>query len=259
MTLGEQVSDQHAGRFSVRLAGYAHLTYFAISRLNRFRDRLLRDQFHRQIWGAGISALPLIIVLAIITGATTVTQLSALAGPDSDLAQRLLFFGLFFELAPLLSALIIVARSSAVVASELAIMRLHDEYAVLRRLGVPAADFLLLPRVAAFVLALPLATIIFQSVAMSSGWISVAILHNRPLADISGSFLELASPGITLLALAKSAVMGLVVGVIAAHHGSTAEKTSHAASAAAIQAVGSGLVAVFLVDIVFALLAYLLK
>jgi phospholipid/cholesterol/gamma-HCH transport system permease protein len=253
------LSGNPNGSMADRLSGYAQLTYFALSHLNRFRDRLLRDQFHRQVFEAGISALPIIIVLAIITGATTVTQLSALAGPDSDLAQQLLFFGLFFELAPLLSALVIVARSSAAVASELAIMRLHDEYAVLRRLGVPAADFLLLPRIAAFMLALPLATIIFQSVAMSSGWVAVAVLHNRPLADISGSFLELASPGITLLALTKSTVMGLLVGVIAAHHGGTAEKSPHAVSVAAIQAVGGGLIAVFLVDIAFALLVYLVK
>ena len=248
-----------ASPFFVRLSGYTQLIYFTLSRLNRFRDRLLRTQFHRQLWETGISALPVVIVLAIIAGATTVTQLSALAGPDSDLAQRLLFFGLFFELAPLLSALIIVARSSAAVASELAVMRLYDEFTALRRLGAPAADYLLVPRIAAFMLALPLATIVFQVVAMSSGWISVALLHNRPLADISGSFLALASPGITLLALAKSLVMGLVAGVIATYHGSTAEKTSHAASSVAIQAVGGGLIAVFVVDIAFALATYLLK
>lgn len=246
-------------RLPDRLSGYAQLTYFTLSRLGRFRDRVLRDQFHRQLAEAGISALPVIIVLAAITGATIVTQISALAGPESDMAQRLLYVGLFFELAPLLSALVVVARSSAAVASELAVMHLHDEFAAVRRLGIPAADYLLLPRIAAFMVAMPLATIIFQTVAMSSGWMAVALLHSRPLADISGHFLSLANPGLALFALAKSTFMGLVVGAIATHHGSTAEKSPHAISGAAIQAVGGGLVAVFLVDAAFALTAYFIK
>jgi phospholipid/cholesterol/gamma-HCH transport system permease protein len=76
--------------------------------------------------------------MAVLTGAAvTATQLAALIGADSDLTQRMLFLGLFFELAPLLSALVVVARSSAGIASELAVMNLHDEFTALRRLGVP--------------------------------------------------------------------------------------------------------------------------
>ena len=44
------------------------------------------------------------------TGAAAVTQITALAGPASDVAQSWLFYGLFFELAPLLSGLVLVAR-----------------------------------------------------------------------------------------------------------------------------------------------------
>jgi hypothetical protein len=77
-------------------------------------------------------------------------QLAALIGADNDLTQRLIFLGLFFELAPLLSALVVVARSSAGIASELAVMNLHDEFTALRRLGVPPADYLLLPRSSAW-------------------------------------------------------------------------------------------------------------
>ena len=247
------------GRSIARLGDYVLLAYFSLSRLGHLRQHLLRDQFNRQLHAAGISALPVVAILAALAGATSVTQISALAGPDSDLAQRLLFFGLFFELAPLLCAIVIVARSSAAVASELAVMRIHNEYAALRRLGLHPAEYLLLPRIAAMSIALPMVTVIFQVVAMCSGWLAVALLHGRPLPDIAAHFLAMASPGVILLALAKSLVMGAVVGVVAAHHGSSADKTSHSVSDAAIQAVGSGMVAVFIVDILFAGTMYLLK
>jgi ABC-type transporter Mla maintaining outer membrane lipid asymmetry permease subunit MlaE len=62
-----------------------------------------------------------------------------------------------------------------------------------------------------------------------------------------------------LVGLVKSALMGLLISVIACYHGSSAERSSRAISETAVQAVGNGLVAVFVVDVVFALGAYWLR
>lgn len=239
-----------------RVSGYLLVAWFASSRLGRLRQPLLRDQLYRQISAVGISALPVIAVLAVLTGATVVTQVTALAGTDQTLAQRLLFYGLLFELAPLLSALVIVARSSAAIASELAVMHLHDEFVALRRLGIDAAEFLLLPRILGLTIALPAVTVVFQAVALTSGWLALALWQNTPVLEVAGQFLESASIGLTLLCLLKSALTGALVGIIATHHGSSSAPTSQAISGAAIQAVGSGLVATFLVDAAIALVVF---
>jgi phospholipid/cholesterol/gamma-HCH transport system permease protein len=223
-----------------------------------WRRPLLREQLRHQIHSAGVTALPVIGVMAMLTGAATATQLAALIGADSDLTQRMLFLGLFFELAPLLSALVVVARSSAGIASELAVMNLHDEFTALRRLGVPAADYLLLPRVFGLAIALPAVTVCFQAFAIGSGWLATAFIEGRPLVETAGHFLDFADPWLALLSLAKSALMGAAVGIIACHHGSTGKGSTQAISDAAIQAVGTGLIAVFVVDVAFAALIYAL-
>ncbi|MCX7164541.1 MAG: ABC transporter permease [Betaproteobacteria bacterium] len=241
-----------------RIGAYLHLAWFAGSRHRQLRRPLLRDQLQRQIYGAGVTALPVIGILALLTGAAVTTQLSALTGADSDLTQRMIFLGLFFELAPLLSALVVVARSSAGIASELAVMNLHDEFVTLRRLGVPAADFLLLPRIFGLIIALPAVTICFQAFAVGSGWLATALFEGRPLAETAARFLDFADPGLALLSLAKSALTGAAVGIIACHHGSSGKGSTQAISGAAIQAVGTGLIAVFMVDVAFAVLLYAL-
>ena len=175
------------------------------------------------------------------------------------MVQSWLFYALSFELAPLLSALVLVARSSAAMASELAVMHLNDEYQALRRMGVPPADFLLLPRVLGLVLVLPVVTIYFQVVAVGSGWLAVSLMQHLPMAQVASDFLDRADPWLTLASLAKSAVMGLLIGVIACHHGSSAERSSGAISETAVHAVGNGLVSVFVVDVLFALGAYWVK
>jgi phospholipid/cholesterol/gamma-HCH transport system permease protein len=126
-------------------------------------------------------------------------------------------------------------------------------------MGVPPADFLLLPRILGMMLVLPAVTIFFQMVAVGSGWLAVALLQDLPLPQVASHFLDRADPWLTLASLVKSTVMGLLIGVIACHHGSSGERSSSAISATSIHAVGNGLVAVFVVDVVFALGVYWAK
>jgi len=242
-----------------RLGAYLTLAWFAGSRRHELRRPLLRIQLLRQIHATGVMALPVIGVLALLTGAVLATQLSALIGADSDLTQRMLFLGLFFELAPLLAALVVVARSSAGIASELAVMHLHDEFTALRRLGVPAADYLLLPRIFGLAIALPAVTACFQAIALASGWIATTLIEGRPLLEIAGRFLDHADPWLALLSLVKSALTGAAVGIIACHHGSSGERSTQAISGAAIQSVGTGLIAVFVIDAAVAALVWALR
>ena len=247
------------GAAEPRIGAYLALLWFAGSRRRELRRPLLRIQLDRQIQSAGIAALPIIVILALLTGAAVSIQLAALIGVDNDLTQRLIFLGLFFELAPLISALVVVARSSAGIASELAVMNLHDEYTALRRLGVPPADYLLLPRIFGLALALPAVTACFPVCALVGGWSASALIDGRPLLETARHFLDFADPWLVLLSLAKSAVSGIAIGVIACHQGSSGEASARAISAAAITSVGAGLVAVFVIDVAAASMVWALK
>ncbi len=242
-----------------RLGAYLDLFWFAVSRQRELRRPLLRNQLQRQIHAAGIEALPIVLVLAALTGIAVSTQLASLIGVGSDLTQRLIFLGLFFELAPLLSALVVVARSSAGIASELAVMNLHDEFTALRRLGVPPADYLLLPRIVGLALALPAVTACFQVCATASGWLATALIEGRPLFEAAGHFLDFANPWLVLLSLAKSALTGGVIGIIACHQGSSGEASARAISDAAIRSVGTSLIAVFVIDVAAAAVVWALR
>jgi len=245
------------GALAQRLHGYALMSALALLRAARLREPALRIEWHRQLHHHCIAALPVALGLCALAGAVAVTQLIGLAGLSSDAAQSWLFQGLFFELVPLLTALVVAARSSAALASELALMGQHDEFRALRRLGVPPVDFLLLPRMLALALGLPVITLLGQVVAVISGWLAVSLLQSLPLQEVAGHFLQQADVDLTLLSLLKSAVMGLLIGATACHHGTEVRQgRSRDLSDAAIQAVGSALVAVFVVDGTVAFLVY---
>ena len=96
-----------------RFGSYLQLAWFAGSRYRELGRPLLRQQLQLQIQGAGATALPLIVAMAVLTGAATATHVPALSGADRDLTQRMLFLGLFFEPAPLPSSRGGLARRSA--------------------------------------------------------------------------------------------------------------------------------------------------
>lgn len=244
---------------ATRLTGYSLLAWATARRWRNARQPLVQHAFLRQAYDAGITALPVLGVLAALLGATLVTQLTALAGTDSDLMQRLVFLGLFFELAPLMTALIVVSRSSAAITSELAIMRLHDGFTALRRLGVPVVDYLVLPRILALAVVLPVLTLIFQVLAVSSGWLAVALLQNLALDEVAKRFFDLADPLLMLASLGKGMLSGVLIGLIACYHGSHSGVSAEAISRATIQSVGNGLVAVFVIDGGFALLVWFVQ
>ena len=89
------MSPLSSSRAGGSLSAYLGLIWFVGHRHRELRRPLLRQQLYRQIYGAGVAALPVIVALAMLTGATAATQLSALIGADSDLTQRMLFLGLF--------------------------------------------------------------------------------------------------------------------------------------------------------------------
>lgn len=241
-----------------RLHGYALTTWLALSRAGRLREPALRTELHRQVHLVGIAALPVTITLAALSGAAAITQLLWIVGQGSDEAQTWLFVGLYFELAPMLAALVVVARSSAAIAAELGVMRQNDEYVTLRRLGVVPANFLILPRVYGMALALPALTVFSQLAAMLGGWLAVTLVQGIPLSEVAGHFIQGASPMLVVFSLVKSAVSGVLVAVIACYHGASVGRSASDLSHAAIHSVGSGMVAVLTVDLVMAVCAYTL-
>jgi len=241
-----------------RFFDYAMLLYYALSRLGRLANPQLRLAWLRQIGAAGIDALPVLLVLGVVSGGLAVTQITAILGAGNETGIRLWLWFLLYEFAPLLTALVIVARSSAAMASELALMRLYDEFNALNRLRIPPAEYVLLPRIAGVAVAMPAATAIFQTVALASGISIDTLVHHLPILDQADRYLAFAEPSLLLAGIFKGCCFGLAVPVIACHEGTHGEKSPVGVTRVGMNAVGQGMVAVFLIDALFMVAHHLL-
>lgn len=209
----------------------------------------VRRVYLKQVYFTANEAAWLMFFIGFALGGIVVTQLHGQYGQSRDAAMRLLGSLTFTELAPLLTVLIIMARSASAIAIELASMRINGEVRELERMNISIPSYLLLPRVLGMMTSAVLLTAcmalgsMLGGVLMISGWdASYQVLAIDRVLGITA----------VLLALAKAATFGLAGGLLACHAGLNVQLSATEIPRAASRAVIRGLFALFVLDLCWA-------
>ena len=168
----------------------------------------------------------------------------------------LLAIGLFRELGPLVTAIVLAGRSGSAFAAEIGTMKVDEELDALTTMGISPVRFLVPPRVAAAVLAMPVLTV-FAELAGLAGGAGVLALTGVPVEVFVEHVTDSTSLFAVIFGLAKSALFGLAIGMIGCYAGMRAKSSADAVGVAATSAVVGGIVAIALVDGLLAVLCYI--
>lgn len=132
-----------------------------------------------QIYFTGWQAMPIITMLGIGTGGVVVLQsssnLSLLGG--TDMIGKLLVMIIVRELGPLMTALVVVARSGTAVASELGNMRANREIEALEVMGINPLSYIVFPRLIGGLVSVVALSIYFTLIAILGGFVLTRFLH----------------------------------------------------------------------------------
>jgi phospholipid/cholesterol/gamma-HCH transport system permease protein len=200
----------------------------------------------RQLYFTGIESLSLIVLIAIAVGGIIVSQVHFQVGQSGSETLRLLGLITLNELAPLLTALILIARSSSAMASELAAMQVTGELLTLRRLGVPTLDYLLMPRVLGMVFSSLFLSLYFAAVAMLAAAFIVAGFNGPHELVLLADSLPFRSVG---QGVVKSLLFGLAISLTACRAGLAGGSAMTDIPKAASKAVINSLLTVFALDL----------
>jgi phospholipid/cholesterol/gamma-HCH transport system permease protein len=157
----------------------------------------------------------------------------------------------------LLSAIIIIARSSAATASELALMGLRGELDSLRRMGIEPFDYLVVPRIAGMTLATVAVTVYFQIIAAISGFVVVWLTNDVSLGASIDSVVVLLTPFEVLMSVLKSFVFGLTIAATSCLYGLRVEASVTDVPRAVTSAVLRNVITVFGLDAIITYLFFL--
>jgi len=240
------------GLISVALATSKHL-------LEGKRRQVFFRLFIRQLYNTGVKALYINGMIAIFIGALLMSRLFDYFSQDalSNQYGYLFVVIIFRELGPLVSGIILIARSATAITSEIGYLRLTREFQVLHGLGINPVFLFLLPVFFAFPISLFLMFIYFDFVCVLSAYVFIW------MSDPSVVFLDFLTAildQITLNEIAVNAVKavlgGMIIGVISIHFGAKATDSFEDISTAISNSTTSQLMVFFLINIVLSLLAY---
>lgn len=170
----------------------------------------------------------------------------------------MLAIGLFRELGPIFTAILLAGRSGSAFAAEIGTMKVDEELDALTTMGLDPVRFLVMPRVLAATLAMPVLTILGELSGLVGGALVLRLMSVPPTVYWA-HVIATATPHMILLGLAKSCLFGFLIGLVGCDAGLKTRTTADGVGVAATNAVVGGIVAIALADGLLAVLCHVWK
>ena len=202
----------------------------------------------------GAMALPIVSLISFLVG-VTLAYTGALVlrqyGGDIYVAD-LIGLAMVREMGALMTGVVLAGRTGAAFAATLGNMKANEEIDALESLGIPAVNFLVLPRLLALGVMLPLLALYSNALGILGG-----MAVSRGLLGISPSAywvetLSIVSLTDVTVGVIKAVAFGLIVGVSGCLRGLQAERSAAGVGQAATSAVVTAILFIIVADAIFA-------
>jgi phospholipid/cholesterol/gamma-HCH transport system permease protein len=208
------------------------------------------------IYNAGAKAMPITALVAFLVG-IVLSYLSAqqlrLFGANQYIVN-ILGLSVIRELGPVLAAILVAGRSGSSITAQIGVMRVTEELDAMRVMGIPHGLRIILPRVVALGIAMPLLVMWTNIVALAGGALSARIV-----LGIDYFFFMRALPSVVPIAnlwigLGKGVAFGMLIALTACHFGFRIKPNSQSLGEGTTTSVVSSITIVILADAIFAIL-----
>ena len=197
----------------------------------------------------GLNALPIVGLLSFLIGVV-------LAFQGADQLKRfgaeiftvnLLGVSILREMGVLLTAIIIAGRSGSAFTAEIGTMQVNEEIDAMRAIGLDPIEVLVLPRILALVIALPLLAVFADLMGLLGGALMSFVVLDISLVQFAERLKEVVPMWAFWIGMIKAPVFGLAIGLVGCHEGLG---VSGSAESVGKQTTKSVVVAIFLVIII---------
>lgn len=204
----------------------------------------------------GAQALPIVALVGFLVG-VVLSYLSAkqLASYGANIfIINILGIGIVRELGPMLAAILVAGRSGSSMTAQLGVMRVTEELDALAVMGISRTLRLVLPKVLALAITLPLLVLWCNAIALLGGMLAAnwelgisyrEFLHTLP-ATLPASNLW--------LGIGKGMLFGILIAVIACHYGLRIKPNTGSLATGTTDSVVTSITVVILVDAAIAVL-----
>lgn len=212
-----------------------------------------------QIYFTGFQALPLVSVLALASGGIVILQSAAqlsLFGGQAMLGNLLVVI-IVREVGPLVTALIVIARSGTAVASELGNMRVGREIEALEVMGINPLSYIVFPRLVGGVVSVLCLAFYFNAVALLGGFALARVLNGMSFSFYAETLANAFTVEDVGLFILKNGFSGIIIFVVSCYQGLLVKQSSHEVPQVTMRAVLNSVIYVVCFNLAVTTLFYL--
>jgi phospholipid/cholesterol/gamma-HCH transport system permease protein len=276
LSLAEAVPERHTGRAGAKApwlarigvwatAGWAETTaglaflgegILAFGTLLRGRARFRMVDLLAVVQDCGPRALGIVslisFLIGLILGFVGAVQLQQFGA--SIFVANLVAVAMTREIGCIMTAIVMAGRTGAAFAAQLGTMNTNQEIDALSTMGISPMEFLVLPRMLALILMMPLLTIYSDLVGILGG----AVVGLGMLGLGPTEYFEQTRGAVSLIdffiGVGKSAVFGVLVALVGCLRGMQSGRSAAAVGLAATSAVVTAIVLIIVIDGIFAVI-----
>ncbi len=212
----------------------------------------------KQMWLIGYNSLPVVGMTALFTGAALAQQIYVGGSRFNaeSVVPGVVVIAIVRELGPVLGGLMVAGRVSSAMAAELGTMRVTEQIDALTTLSTDPYKYLIVPRIIASVLTLPLLVIVANLIGVLGGY----VLATERLGLNAGIYLQITVDFIeqadVVSSLIKAAFFGFMIALMGSYHGFNSRGGAQGVGKATTNAVVSAFIMILLTNLIITVVVF---
>ena len=204
----------------------------------------------RQMRNIGVDSVPLAAIVAAFIGAVTAiqTRYQLFGGVQMSVVGLISRQSIILELGPLLTALVLTGRVGARMTAEIGTMRVTEQIDALETLAYDPIAYLVVPRLIAATVMLPILTVIADSVGVGTAFATSTIATDVLRSDFIEGLRLAFAPFQIVYSLIKATIFGMAIAFFCSYEGYTADVGAEGVGRSTAQAVVITSVAILVLD-----------
>jgi len=248
-------SAEAATEQAVALLGFVGETAVALAGCVAHPARFRWRPILYNIRTAGFDALPIVGLLSFLLGIVVAYQ-----GADqlrqygaNIFVADLVGLSMLREFAPLIVAIIIAGRSGSAYAAQIGTMAVTEEIDAMRTLGIAPLDLLVLPKIIALVIALPLLTVFADVLGVFGGMIMARAQLGVGFGEFLDRLVKAVSITAYLIGICKAPVFAAIIAVVGCFQGFRTQGGAESVGRQTTRAVVQSIFLVIVADALFSI------
>lgn len=230
-------------------------TALATVRLLFHPGRIRWREIAHALGEAGHKALPIVGLLAFLLGIVITYQGGVqlrLYGASIFVAD-LVGLSMLRELSPIITAIIVAGRTGSAYTAQIGTMKVTEEIDALRSIGIPPLELLVLPKLAALLIALPLLTVYADFMGVLGGMVMANVQLDLSYTTFIDRLQDAVSVKSYLVGVGKAPVFAVVIALIGCYQGFQVSGSAESVGRRTTISVVQSILAVIVIDALFSI------